>query len=418
MPAKVVIRVFFPNGLFKTASIDWSVTVEELISIIGKKLSLEYSSELDLTKCELYECQVETCGSSGEDGTSSSSSAPTSISSRAIWLEKPFGTTKHKLSSCDRPFPYVQSWISKNIASRCRFVMDYVPPASATASPISVASPAATAGAAGNGNEGAYGRNSSIFSVPPDMAAAATTTTTPSTQPQPIVSTSPPPPSSTASSTTAAPSPQSPQQTPKTQQSGGGGWHTYTCTRKRPDNVSEALASIGITERSTSPSPVPPQSPGVPAILVAATAAASETGAKSESGNGSAAKTSVEEKDDNESDADKAMKSALGTEWFGADGSSTKDGWSNDDRKPIPEQLITEALLPSTSPELPSCPAPAIPSDDNPQERYIAFLNKYLSGSGLSVKALDDLGSGVLVIRALEAMLSKSVFVNLLVICD
>lgn len=111
MPSKVVIRVFFPNGLFKTALIDSETSANGLIAIIGRKLSLEYSTQIDLDKCELYECKVE--------------NPNREIDLKPIWVKNPFGDEKRKLNPDDVPFDFVQEWISTSIAVRCRFVMKY-----------------------------------------------------------------------------------------------------------------------------------------------------------------------------------------------------------------------------------------------------------------------------------------------------
>lgn len=111
MPSKVVIRVFFPDGLFKTALIDSETKATGLISIIGKKLSLEYSTQIDLEKCELYECEIE--NPDNEEDL------------KPLWTKNPFGNTKHQLDSEDVPYDFVQKWISTNVALRCRFVMVY-----------------------------------------------------------------------------------------------------------------------------------------------------------------------------------------------------------------------------------------------------------------------------------------------------
>lgn len=111
MPSKIVVRVFFPDGLFKTALVDSEISVNRLIAIIGKKLSLEYSANIDLTKCELYECQID----SVEPG----------VDLKPIWTANPFGTTQVKMNPTDSPFEVVQNWITQKIALRCRFVMDY-----------------------------------------------------------------------------------------------------------------------------------------------------------------------------------------------------------------------------------------------------------------------------------------------------
>lgn len=111
MPSKVVIRVFFPDGLFKTALIDSETKATGLMAIIGRKLSLEYSTQIDLEECELYECEVE--------------NPDNETDLKPLWTKNPFGNTKHKLGSQDIPFDYVQKWITANVAIRCRFVMVY-----------------------------------------------------------------------------------------------------------------------------------------------------------------------------------------------------------------------------------------------------------------------------------------------------
>ena len=137
MPSKVVLRVFFPDGLFKTALIDSDTTALGLISIIGRKLSLEYSAKIDIDSCELYECEIEN---------------PEDVEDlKPLWVKRPFGDAKNKLNPQDIPFECVQKWISTEIAVRCRFVMVYKLPKEFTARkrsdssrPSSVSRPAST----------------------------------------------------------------------------------------------------------------------------------------------------------------------------------------------------------------------------------------------------------------------------------
>ena len=51
---RAVVRVFFSNGLYKTASIDETVTTEELCKMIARKLAIENNKNRWASKEEAY----------------------------------------------------------------------------------------------------------------------------------------------------------------------------------------------------------------------------------------------------------------------------------------------------------------------------------------------------------------------------
>ena len=104
---------------------------------------------------------------------------------------------------------------------------------------------------------------------------------------------------------------------------------------------------------------------------------------------------------------------SIGSVCRSVDVSSSDCGSINEGNSTIPEQLITEALLPNLTPEMPTCPAPELPVvEDQPQVRYFDFLNGLLAPVGLTVNIMDELISGVPIIRALELIFSTTLFVK------
>jgi hypothetical protein len=102
--SRAVVRVFFASGLFKTASIDGSVTASELVGIVVKKVKIERSAAEAAAMAQthaLYEARDE---------------------SKTPWRRSPLGTWSRRVDAAERPYAIVQSWVARGIVPQSRFL--------------------------------------------------------------------------------------------------------------------------------------------------------------------------------------------------------------------------------------------------------------------------------------------------------
>ena len=99
---RAVIRVFFSNGLYKTASIDDTVTAEELCRMIARKLAIERRVCVPVGDCTLFECRDD---------------------SPAPWKASQFGSTYRVVGMGELPFEIIRGWVEQLLTACSRFVM-------------------------------------------------------------------------------------------------------------------------------------------------------------------------------------------------------------------------------------------------------------------------------------------------------
>ena len=99
---RAVIRVFFSNGLYKTASIDDTVTGEELCRMIARKLAIEKRVCVPVGDCTLFECRDD---------------------SPVPWKASQFGSTYRVVGMGELPFEIIRGWVEQLLTARSRFVM-------------------------------------------------------------------------------------------------------------------------------------------------------------------------------------------------------------------------------------------------------------------------------------------------------
>lgn len=122
---RAVIRVFFSNGLYKTASIDDTVTGEELCRMIARKLAIERRVCVPVGDCTLFECRDD---------------------SPAPWKASQFGSTYRVVGMGELPFEIIRGWVEQLLTARSRFVMvfkEQQQPASPTTTAAAASDPSA-----------------------------------------------------------------------------------------------------------------------------------------------------------------------------------------------------------------------------------------------------------------------------------
>jgi len=99
---RAVVRVFFSNGLYKTASIDETVTTEELCRMIARKLAIEKRAIVPVNDCTLFECRDDTPNP---------------------WKTSQFGNVYRVVGMGETPFEVIHGWVQQQLTARSRFVM-------------------------------------------------------------------------------------------------------------------------------------------------------------------------------------------------------------------------------------------------------------------------------------------------------